>query len=143
MQLILEDPNPNAYLAVSEVIDFDNASIQAITRHLRQSATTDEEVAQKLYHFTEKTRSRFEFRAMFQSVFKKVGARASRPLRSVGIGVETGHASLLKRARRPRSDLFKRALREACWVSTSLRSRWLARWQRSLAVPGTVAHFTG
>lgn len=51
MQLILEDPNPNAYLAVSKVIDFDNASIQAITRHLRQSATTDEEVAQKLYHF--------------------------------------------------------------------------------------------
>jgi transglutaminase-like putative cysteine protease len=51
MQLILEDSNPKAYLSASEVIDFDHASVQEITRHWSQSATTDEELAQRLYHF--------------------------------------------------------------------------------------------
>ncbi|HEY9845078.1 MAG TPA: transglutaminase family protein, partial [Candidatus Caenarcaniphilales bacterium] len=51
MQLMLENPNLDAYLAVSEVIDFDDTSIQEITRHLRQSATSEREVAQTLYNF--------------------------------------------------------------------------------------------
>jgi len=48
---MLENPNLDAYLSCSEVIDFDHVAIQEITRYLLQSAVTEWEVAQTLYTF--------------------------------------------------------------------------------------------
>jgi transglutaminase-like putative cysteine protease len=51
MQLQLETSDRDAYLATSEVIDFEQAAIRAIATQLSQSASTDGGQAQCIYEF--------------------------------------------------------------------------------------------